>query len=72
MRIDKPETAPELKSCPFCGGEPKLWVASGKWNCDGSVSILGWKVGCTECRIETYLENRDIAIEKWNRRADNG
>ena len=63
---------PELKPCPFCGGEAKLWVASAKWNPDGSTTICGWKVGCTKCRIETDIEKRDIAIEKWNRRAGNG
>lgn len=62
---------PKLCNCPFCGGKAELRIASEIWNCDGSVSIGGWKVGCTECGIETYLENRDTAIEKWNRRADN-
>ena len=59
---------PKLRECPFCGGEAELRVASEIWNGDGSVSIGGWKVSCTECDIETYLESRETAIEKWNRR----
>ena len=62
----------KLRNCPFCGGKAELRIANEIWSYDGSVSIGGWKVRCTECGIETYLENRDTAIEKWNRRADNG
>lgn len=61
----------ELKPCPFCGGQAELRMASEILSCYGSVSIGGWKVGCTECGIETRIENRDTAIEKWNRREKN-
>lgn len=61
----------ELKPCPFCGGKAKLRIASEIWR-DGKVEIGGWKAYCENCGIETALENREKAVEKWNRRADNG
>lgn len=58
----------ELKPCPFCGGEAALRVASEIWHSGGQVEIGGWKAACQECGIETALENRETAVEKWNRR----
>lgn len=62
----------KLKQCPFCGGKAKLRMSSEIWNRCGQVRMGGWKVACNNCGIKTSLENRDTAIEKWNRRADNG
>lgn len=64
------ESYPELRPCPFCGGEAKLYVSDG-------VRII-----CLKCRaatktlIDEYngFEIRTNAvrsvIEAWNRRVD--
>lgn len=63
------QTMPELKPCPFCGGEARLFVNDG-------VRVL-----CTKCRAsskilvdsECYKTSAvEKVIEAWNRRADNG
>lgn len=58
----------ELKPCPFCGGKAVLRMAS-EILYNGEVG--GWKATCQKCGIETAIENRKTAAEKWNRRADN-
>ena len=59
----------ELKPCPFCGGEARLFV-------NGGVRVI-----CSKCYAATmiltdnmeYESNAvETVIEKWNRRADNG
>lgn len=60
----------KLRNCPFCDGKAELRIASEFLYGGGSVSIGGWQVRCTDCGIETHIENRDKAIEKWNRRSD--
>ena len=63
----------ELKTCPFCGGNEMVLETSayenGRWA----------TVRCFECggnirsdMFETWDEAKADAIEKWNRRADNG
>lgn len=58
-----------LKYCPFCGGEARLFVSDG-------VRVL-----CTKCRASSkILADSECyktsavgkVIEAWNRRADNG
>lgn len=63
----------KLRNCPFCGGKAKLRITSEICHGfdGGQVKIDGWKVACQNCGIETSLENRETAVEKWNRRADN-
>lgn len=65
----------ELKSCPFCGGEPD--TAIGK-----DAQYLTFKVTCCKCYIKREItvqaganfENVQSAIneviELWNRRAE--
>lgn len=59
----------ELKSCPFCGGEARLFVNDG-------VRVL-----CTKCRASSKIlvdsecyETRAVekVIEAWNRRTEVG
>lgn len=54
---------PELKPCPFCGGEAKVQSFSHDRT-----------VYCTDCnaRVQKFFPTREEAIEAWNRRADNG
>ena len=72
----------ELKSCPFCGREARLYV-----NREGvAVVCTGWWLNGCGCRTMSYSDwNQatglddwrdkktavDKAIEAWNRRADN-
>lgn len=58
----------ELKSCPFCGGEARPVLYHNK-----ECTWVRHYVKCQCCDVHTpnYLE-REIAIEAWNRRADNG
>lgn len=54
--------SPNLKPCPFCGGEATLWQDLGA---DRQFHILcgcGGRVG--------WFEAEEEAIEAWNRRAD--
>lgn len=62
---------PELKRCPFCGGDAKISV---------KISTLGAKAFCKECNVEmrkSYKGNRrieqvleELIIADWNRRAN--
>lgn len=48
----------ELKPCPFCGGEAKVIESKG----------LYW-VACMKCCASAdVIDDRDKAIEAWNRR----
>lgn len=56
----------ELKPCPFCGGEAKLYRMP---TLDG----FPYKVGCNEvtCPIHVFtvgMCTKEEAIEAWNRR----
>jgi Lar family restriction alleviation protein len=55
----------ELKPCPFCGGEAKIEEIPGTPFTDESYA---WGVGCNECNIGWYEEQKSEAIAKWNRR----
>ena len=64
----------ELKTCPFCGSEAKLFVG------EGGVCVVCTSCGCrTGCRDDTYSLGLslwrkykkisvDLVIEEWNRR----
>ena len=62
---------PDLKPCPFCGGEALL---SHDYEGGGASYVR-----CTKCGLESirFLKSfecasDDRAVEFWNRRADNG
>ena len=59
----------DLKPCPFCGGEARLFV-------NGGVRVI-----CPKCYASTRIMSDEIeydnsavetVVEAWNRRADNG
>lgn len=53
---------PELKPCPFCGGNAQ--IAGGEDYFWGE---------CWDCGAQTRgSESRETAIEEWNRRAEDG
>ena len=57
----------ELKPCPFCGSK-SVWVADNILD----YLFIGYNVHCNGCGAETrYTKDRDKAIERWNRRAEN-
>ena len=61
----------EIKPCPFCGAKAE-WAEV--YNPDPILRLVS--VGCEACDIyfqgcrETLKEAREVAIEKWNRRAE--
>ena len=53
----------ELKPCPFCGGEARVFQTFD----------LTWEVYCCNCTARIFdIPDDKEAIEEWNRRADNG
>ena len=73
----------ELERCPFCGGKADTRVRY--WKIGGSELGLVAEVFCEKCGItqsacfegekksfDEYIEAFELAIERWNRRADNG
>ena len=59
----------ELKPCPFCGSEARLFVNGGVRvicrKCDASTKVLTDEMQYSTNAVESV-------IEAWNRRADNG
>ena len=53
----------ELKPCPFCGGEAKPIKIDGEWYI---------KCGNYCCEQSVLYEDVEMAIEAWNRRAEDG
>ena len=52
----------ELKPCPFCGGKAEILVF------EGERVYIECKRHCCEQAI--IYPNKELAIEAWNRRAD--
>ena len=50
----------KLKSCPFCGGEAKLYE-----------SVVSYFVRCNDCRASVRGTSEKEVIANWNRRANN-
>lgn len=58
--------APELKPCPFCGGQADIWKASV------DLGLPAW-IACTHCKEGVFCTKEhsttEAAIAAWNRRA---
>lgn len=55
---------PELKPCPFCGGEAELLTEEDRY--------YSHLVVCTKCGVRTMGEHiKAIAVAYWNRRMNN-
>ena len=62
----------ELKPCPFCGGEAGIYFHS-VLNEKYISEIDAVCVFCKHCDAMTKpFSNKEVAIEAWNRRVDNG
>ena len=60
----------ELKKCPFCGGQAIMHDCAELDN-EKVAAIYSRKVGvhCEQCGVATLpFENKDLAINSWNRR----
>lgn len=62
---------PELKPCPFCGGEPRHFHTRVKSCVDSNILLDYDFVRCLECASETrqFCDNKEGAITAWNTRA---
>ena len=56
----------ELKHCPFCGGEVKMYAEAA--DADTEYYIFE----CCSCNGNTYFDfcDREEAIEAWNKRSE--
>lgn len=60
----------KLKKCPFCGGQAAMHDCAELDN-EKVAAIYNGKVGvhCERCGVATLpFENKDLAINSWNRR----
>ena len=57
------DTMTELRKCPFCGGEAKIYRRQLNWLLDD------YKVECCSCCCSTDIyDTKQEAIEAWNKR----
>jgi hypothetical protein len=57
----------DLKRCPFCGGEPRVFHHQNKWFGETwHIECLDDNCGCGTC----HHESADIAATVWNRRIE--
>lgn len=57
---------PDLKPCPFCGGEAVLFNSGNYW------PITYYRVICRRggcCFMSRFHEDPENAVKEWNRRA---
>jgi Lar family restriction alleviation protein len=55
---------PQLKPCPFCGGEAKMDILGGK----GSTHRI---ISCARCKCDLhYQPTEELAVSKWNQRVE--
>jgi Lar family restriction alleviation protein len=59
----------ELKPCPFCGSDRITIMVRLPFNDE----VVGYYVFCSGCGARSALNfSEEIAIEAWNRRAEDG
>lgn len=59
LKFEPKPKEPELKACPFCGGEAAV---TGRWR--------EYAIECVECpTMTTYYKTLEEAVKAWNRRA---
>lgn len=53
----------DLKPCPFCGGQGKVMIPTGRY-------LTFYVVMCEECRCRTKeFPDKEMAVEVWDRRS---
>jgi Lar family restriction alleviation protein len=54
-----------LKPCPFCGGEAKMWF---------NLETDNYEIECQKCfcDVQQHFGCKDEAIEAWNKRKGEG
>lgn len=58
-----------LKRCPFCGGEPKIFHHQNEWFGETwHIECLDDNCGCGTC----HHDSKAIAVTVWNRRVPRG
>lgn len=59
-----------LKTCPFCGCKPEIWVDNSVYTLTGEEeNDTNFQVSCW-CGVRTkWYTTRSEAIKTWNRRA---
>lgn len=70
----------ELKPCPFCGGEAKLWycTADGKHKSnEPNIFLCGQLANhkiivCSKCGAQTKVFSSFRVFKAWNRRVERG
>lgn len=65
---DKTSDKPELKPCPFCGGEVEIVRVGGGWFWKHIGVFETWDADCP-IQFNRKYDTKEEAIEAWNRRA---
>jgi len=58
----------ELKPCPFCGREARLFLNAKRKIYGKDEYRIGVVVCCTVCEARMFYGSKNLAIEAWNRR----
>ncbi len=64
----------QLKPCPICG-KPVSAIQVEMLNESGNLRTIGLDVECYSCAVEIKIDTkyrREDAIDRWNRRNQNG
>jgi Lar family restriction alleviation protein len=66
------ETDADIRPCPFCGGEAKVFRDPFFVNVDGETTTDRYQVLCIDCNVSTwYYDTEQAAIDAWNKRVTN-
>ena len=67
---EKPNNS-KLKPCPFCGGEARLLLNAKRKIYGKDEYRTGVVACCNVCEARMFYGSEKLAIEAWNRRAEN-